>query len=163
MLKGRPASRIHIKNRHRIMTRNIFLRNRSRLSTALILAMSLCGAHGISAKTADVPAAHAYSMRDDEELRQELQRLLRFMSSNIIRMEKGFTVQVFHEKIEFKHLEPLGDEDKRYKISGPKVNGILEMKMGDGWFYDLKFWESAANSPLSVRVIRIDELRLRRR
>ena len=133
------------------------------LIRTFVLALILCGVIGDALAASSVnPMAEFRGSRSERVMKAEVERLLRKVAFNIVRMERGFTISIRRERMEFEHLETLGDEHKRYRISSARVNGVLEMKMEGGVFYDMTFWAPDEARPLSLRMIRVDDLQLRR-
>ena len=136
----------------------------SKLRHALIISLLvLCTASLCSATFCPQSSSGTGSLRSEQQLNQSLQRLLRTLSVNIINLDKGFSMRHEGKRLKFKAIANLPNDQRCYRISGPEINGILEMKIGDGFFYDVEFCESSFDAPYTGRFIRIDELRFRRR
>ena len=119
------------------------------LIRTFVLALILCGVIGDALAASSVnPMAEFRGSRSERVMKAEVERLLRKVAFNIVRMERGFTISIRRERMEFEHLETLGDEHKRYRISSARVNGVLEMKMEGGVFYDMTFWAPDEARPL---------------
>ena len=118
------------------------------LIRTLLLSLLLCGGIGnVMAGSSENPIAEFRGSRSERAMRAEVVRLLRKVAFNIVRMERGFTISVIGERMAFEHLETLGDEHKRYRISSQRVNGVIEMKMDEDFFYDLVLWEDSSDAP----------------
>ena len=123
----------------------------------------LCSGHMSEARSLQDPGTEAHVMRSEQELVRDLQILLKTFSFNIVNLEHGFQVSRGSRRAKFTAVKDLPYDVRRYVVSGPTLNGILELKLGDGFYYDVFFMEAAAGSVPSGRVVRIEKLAMRRR
>ena len=95
------------------------------------------------------------------QLAAELRKLLRRVSFNIVAFEKGFSMTLEGEKIKFTSIAPHGGVTRKFRISGPRVNGLVELSIGDGHFEDIVFWQDAQGSLLAGMAIPLEKIPFR--
>ena len=113
------------------------------------------------AKSASNPLADARRAQNDQALKQELQWLLRRTSFNIINMDHGFSMTWGGKRLKFSAESDIPHDVRRYRVSGPVINGFLELTIGEEGFCDVLFIEADFMSGPTGRTIAISEMPFR--
>ncbi len=130
-----------------------------RASHVLMLLLSLLLlADQAKASAATHAGADTHAIRSESQLEGELHKLLRTFSFNIINLEHGFSISRGTRKVKFAAVRDLPHDIRRYVVSGPEINGFLELKLGEGFFHDVSFMEVAPASAPTGRTIFISRI-----
>ena len=100
-------------------------------------------------------------MRTEQELEKELRILLRTFSFNILNLESGFSISRGNHRAKFTRVKGLPNDQRHYMVSGPRLNGILELSIGNACFEGVFFMEIPPGSGPSGRMARIERVPLR--
>ena len=107
------------------------------------------------------PRMESQVMRTEQELVKELRMLVRAFSFNIVNLEKGFTVSRGNYRAKFARMQDLPYDQRCYWVSGPRLNGILELKLGEQGFLNVSFIETIPASGPTGRVVDIEHIPFR--